>query len=368
MSEGNQRPAPAETPSRRQSPEQIIAALEAWLPARLGGAPVRVSDLVAPKGTGFSNQTYLFCAHWHGERHALVLQAAPAGIGLFARYDFASMARAQQQLGAVSTVPVPRVRWCETDPAPLGVPFYVMDRAPGQAPTDKPPYHRSGWFAELPAASQAGAWWSGIAAMAALHRLDIRRDGFAFMADTPWGMPIDADAAGVRLAQWRAFMAWADPEPQPAIEAALAELERTRPPQRPLAVHWGDAKLSNCMVDRGAVAALLDWELCGLSVPEEDLAHWLMLDWSLWAVNGCLRLAALPSPAQTIARYEELSGRATEAMPWWFRFGLVRLAIIYHRIMAVLRQRGKVPPATRLAAVNPIIPFLAPVFEQDGLP
>ena len=121
-------------------------------------------------------------------------------------------------------------------------------------------------------------------------------------------------------------------------------------------------------MERGAVTALLDWELCGLSVPEEDLAHWLMLDWSLWAVTGGPRLAALPSPAATVARYEELTGRTTVAMPWWFRFGLVRLAIIYHRIMAVLRQRGKVPADASLAAVNPIIPFLAPLFEQDALP
>lgn len=365
MNESNE---PTATPSRHLAPAQIIAALEAWLPTRLHGQPVHVSDLVAPKGTGFSNQTYLFRAAWDGERHDLVVQAAPAGIGLFSRYDFASMARAQQRIGAVSAVPVPRVRWHESDPAPLGVPFSVMDRAPGQAPTDKPPYHRSGWFAELPAAQQTGAWWSGIEAMAALHRLEIERDGFAFLAHTPWGMAADADAASVRLTQWRNFMAWADPEPQPAIEAALNELERTRPRRRPLAVHWGDAKLSNCMVQHGTITALLDWELCGLSAPAEDLAHWLMLDWSLWAVNGCPRLAALPSPAETVARYEELTGRAAEAVPWWFRFGLVRLAIIYHRIMAVLRQRGKVAADARLAAVNPIIPFLAPIFEQDKLP
>jgi aminoglycoside phosphotransferase (APT) family kinase protein len=350
------------------TPEQISAALERWLPTRLDGAAVAVSDLIAPKGTGFSNQTMLFSARWSGVAHELVLQAAPVGQGLFARYDFAGMARAQQRVAQTSTVPVANVRWHEADTAVLGVPFYVMDRVAGRAPTDKPPYHRTGWFAELPAAAQTRAWWSGIEAMAQLHALDVRRDDFLFMQDTPWGMPVDADPAQTRLRQWRQFLAWADAEPLPVVSAALDELERTRPAVQPLRVHWGDAKLSNCMVDHTGVRALLDWELCGLSAPEEDLTHWLMLDWSLWAVNDVPRLASLPSPAQTVARYEELSGRQTHATLWWWRFGLVRLAIIYHRIMGLLRQRGHVAPGKTLAEVNPIVRFIAPVFEKDVLP
>jgi aminoglycoside phosphotransferase (APT) family kinase protein len=353
----------------RLSPEEISAALGAWLPTQLRGTPVEVTGLVAPKGTGFSNQTCLFNARWHGADHALVLQAAPRQQGLFARYDFASMARVQQRLGEVSTVPVARVRWHEADPTVLGVPFYIMDRVPGRAPTDKPPYHREGWFAGLSADEHARAWWSGIEAMAALHALDVESDGFGFLTDSPWGMAIDADPARTRIEQWRAFLAWADPEPLAVVDAALDELERTRPTPPPkLRVHWGDAKLSNCMVHEARVHALLDWELCGLSVPEEDLAHWLMLDWSLWAVTRCTRLPSLPSPAHTVARYQELSGRDSNDVLWWFRFGAVRLAIIYHRIMHLVRARGHVPPGKTLAEVNPIAPLLAPLFDTDKLP
>lgn len=351
------------------APETLEAALGAWLPTRLHGAAVSIANLVAPKSNGFSNQTFLFDASWEGVTHPLVLQAAPLGTGLFSRYDFASMARVQQQLGAVSTVPVAGVRWCETDTAALGVPFYVMDRVAGRVPADRPSYHRGGWFAELPAADQARTWWSGIDAMAKLHALEVERDGFGFLADTPWGLAPDADPARERIVQWRRFMAWADPEPLAAVSAALDELERTRPqPPARLSVHWGDAKLSNCVVADARVQALLDWELCGLSAPEEDLAHWLMLDWSLWAVNKCPRLPALPSPERTVARYEELSGRPATAVLWWFRFGMVRLAIIYHRIMSVLRARGHVAPDKTLAQVNPLVPLIAPVFEKDVLP
>lgn len=363
--------AESKAPDRRLTAAQISAALEAWLPARLGAA-VRIDGIVAPKGTGFSNQTFLFDAHCGGETTALVLQAAPAASdgpgGLFSRYDFASMARVQQQLAAVSKVPVARVRWHEIDSAVLGVPFYIMERVAGRAPTDKPPYHRGSWFTELPAEQQTATWWSGIDAMAKLHALDADVDGFAFLSATPWGMVSGSDAARTRLAQWREFMVWADPEPCEPIAEALDELARSAPKSAPLRVHWGDAKLSNCMVADGTVQALLDWELCGLSVPEEDLAHWLMLDWSLWAVTGSTRLASLPSPERTIARYEELSGRAAVDVLWWFRFGMVRLAIIYHRIMTILRHKGHVPASATLTSVNPMVPLMAPIFEQDRLP
>lgn len=351
------------------SAEQVTAGLQQWLPRQLGSADVKVTDVVAPKGTGFSNQTFLFTA---GEKIAqgqdFVLQAAPVGKGLFARYDFANMARIQQQLGAVSQVPVADIVGVETDAQPLGVPFYVMRRVQGRAPTDKPPYHRGSWFTELPAAEHESIWWSGIEAMAKLHALDIDRDGFSFLENTPWGMAQSADPATTRIRQWREFMPWADPEPCAPIEEALRELERTAPKRTRMTVHWGDAKLSNCMVHEGRVQALLDWELCGLSAPEEDIAHWLMLDWSLWAVTGNQRLASLPSPARTIARYEELTGRPAENVLWWFRFGMVRLAIIYHRIMSLIRERGHVAADASLTSVNPMVPLMAPIFEKDQLP
>jgi aminoglycoside phosphotransferase (APT) family kinase protein len=354
--------------TRRRNPAEIAAALSAWLPARLDAQAVQVTDLAAPKGAGFSNQTYLFTAAWNGRAAALVLQAAPAGPGLFQRYDIGLMARVQRQLGAVSQVPVAPVRWYEADAAVLGVPFYVMDRVAGRVPTDNPSYHRAGWFAELPAAAQIDTWWSGIDAMAQLHALDPARDGFGFLADGPWGIAPGADAAARRVAQLRDYLAWSAADPFPLISAALDELDRTRPAPAPLAVHWGDAKISNCVVADNRVRALLDWELCGLSDPEEDLTHWLMLDWSQWAAAGGTRLPRLPDAAATIAHYEKVSGRTVRAALWWFRLATVRLAIIYHRIQARRRAIGRLAPDTELAGVNPIGHLIAPLFDRDRLP
>jgi aminoglycoside phosphotransferase (APT) family kinase protein len=300
---------------------------------------------------------------------ALVLQVGPAGEGLFRDYDLAAMATIQRCLGDCPDVPVARVRWLELDPAPLGAPFYVMERAPGQVPSDNPSYHAQGWFATLPAARQAAAWEAGIAALVALHRLDASAPRFAFLARAPWGMAPGADPAQCRLAQWRDFLAWGSREPLPAIEAALAALARTAPPPPArLAVSWGDAKISNCVIDHGRVTALLDWELCGLSDPAEDLAHWLVLDWAQWRAPGLARLPGLPSPQATVACYEALAGRTVPHVEWWFRFGLVRLAIIYHRFLERRRELGRLAPDADPAALNPITALLPEAFARGGLP
>jgi aminoglycoside phosphotransferase (APT) family kinase protein len=354
---------------RRRSPATVVAGLEKWLPGKLGVRAVAVRNLATPGGSGFSNETYLFSAQWDGGRADLVLQAAPIGSALFRTYDLEAMFRVQERVGEISSVPVPRMRGYESDPAVLGSPFYVMDRVPGRIPTDHPPYHKEGWLTEVSPEWRRRAWESGVDAMARLHALDVESDGFGFLADAPWGMRVCADAVAERLRAWREFLTWAAEEPLPIVLEALDELERTRPrvPQR-LAVHWGDAKLSNCVLDERGVAALLDWELCGLSDPEEDLAHWLMLDWFLESTSGSARLEGLPGRVETVARYEERTGRPTHAVEWWFRFSLVRLSIITHRVMAQVRRNGMIPADVDLASVNPVAFLVRPLFEREGLP
>ena len=233
---------------------------------------------------------------------------------------------------------------------------------------DNPTYHQGGWFADLPAASRARVWRSGIAALAALHALDPARDGFDFLSAAPWGMALDADPVAVRLAQWRDFMHWGARAPLPPIEAALTALEATRPAAQRPRIAWGDAKISNCVIDADEVRALLDWELCGLSDPEEDLAFWLLLDWVHWRLPQVPRLAGLPTPAETVAFYETCRGRASDAVLWWFKFGLVRLAIIYHRFIERRIEMGRLPGDVDLLAANPVCALLDDVLALETLP
>lgn len=359
---------PSLRPSARRDAAQVRAALEAWLRGQAAYAGARVLELTRPAGAGLSNETWLFDCEFEGRREPLVLQVGPAGAGLFRDYDLGVMARVQQRLGEIGRVPVARIRAYEDDPAILGAPFYLMDRVPGRVPTDNPSYHGEGWFAALPAIDQIAAWQSALAAMVALHALDPRADGFEFLVDAPWGMALDADPAATRLAQWHDFLHWGARRPLPPIEQTLAELARVRPPPTAPRVHWGDAKISNCVIDDARVRALLDWELCGLSDPQEDLAFFLLLDWAQWRSLGLTRLPHLPSPRASVDYYATLAGQPQAQVLWWFKFGLVRLAIIYHRFIERRIDAGRLAPEVDAVALNPMCALLPEVLNLEALP
>ena len=77
--------------------------------------------------------------------------------------------------------------WFEADPAWFGSPFWIMERVDGQVPSDAPPYATAGWLHDSSPAQQAQAWWNGIEAMAAVHRVDWRAAGLDFLADPSRG-------------------------------------------------------------------------------------------------------------------------------------------------------------------------------------
>ncbi len=352
----------------RRDLDTVTQALGRWLAQRPGYAGAVIHELSRPAGAGLSNETYLFECLLGRRREALVMQVGPASGGLFRAYDLSVMARVQQRVAEVSSVPVAKVRWFEADASVLGSPFYVMERVRGQVPSDNPSYHSGGWLAALPASDQAESWYSGIAAMVALHRLEPLADGFEFLIDAPWGMALDADPGLRRLEQWRDFMHWGARRPLPLLEAALDQLRDSRPPAARPRVHWGDAKISNCVIENKQVRALLDWELCGLSDPQEDLAFWLVLDWAQWRSLGLERLPHLPSPQATVVYYAALAGHAQPHVLWWFKFGLVRLAIIYHRFFERRIEAGRLDANQDLVALNPMCTLLPEVLALEGLP
>ena len=341
--------------SAHRSLDDVAVRLGEWLDVELGIGDVEA--ISTPAGAGFSNETWFVTAG--GEE--LVVQAAPLGTALFRDYDIVAMARLQEALALGSSVPVPPILGAETDDEVLGGPFFVMQRVRGRVPTDAPPYHRDGWFAELTADEREQAWWSGIDAVTELGRIKADDPAFAFLTSAPWGMAVGADAACTRVEQWRSFSTWAFAEVPGEIDAALAALADRTPAPVPLAVHWGDAKLSNCVID-GDVAALLDWELCGLSDPTEDLAHWLVVDWACQQRAG-RRLDGIPTAAATVER----AGVDPDRALWWFQLGLTRLAIIVQRLLEQMRALGGLPADADVSAMNSVTRSLATVLDWRSL-
>jgi aminoglycoside phosphotransferase (APT) family kinase protein len=243
---------------------------------------------------------------------------------------------------AATDVPVPRLRWLETDPAPLGVPFYVMDRVEGRGPSDSPPYHASGWLAEeLAPEARERLWWSGLEAMARVHRLDWRAAGLGFL-DRP-----ERGATGIEqtLREYEEFFAWGmRRERHPLIMAALEWLRAHAPRGEPVALCWGDARISNQLFQGERCAAVIDWEMAHLGNPVHDLAWFVTIDRCLSEGLGIPRLAGFPRREATYARWEELVGRPAEHVEYYELLSLAQFSIIMGRIGLQLKHYGLLPP------------------------
>lgn len=347
--------------TKRRDPDDVRRALASWLEERLDGRALAGLDVEAPDGHGFSNDTFLVDADLGGTSMPLVVQAAPVSEGLFPAYPIGRMARIQQDLRDHSDVPVANVRWLHDDSSLLGAPFYVMDRAEGRVPDESPkPYHAAGWVFDAAPDERRRLWLSMLDAMAALHRVDVSPT-FDYLFDGMWGMPVDADAGSERVRQWRDYTIWAcdDDELPPTLMRAWDALGATLPPQtQRLSIGWGDAKLGNILYRGFDVVALLDWELSGVSVAEEDLMNQLAVDALLAELLRVPRVDGFPSRAETVTLYEQRLEREMLGTNWWYVFALAKMAAEIHRILRQTRKLGGMPDGIDLESVNRALPLL----------
>ncbi len=122
-----------------------------WLAPRLPRTrDLAISEIAGPAFTGFSNETLLFDATWTEDgrprRQGFVIRVAPTRHHLFLDPDFEFQYRVIRALGERTDVPVPPMRWYETDGSVLGAPFFVMEKVEGRVPPDNPPYTQQGWL------------------------------------------------------------------------------------------------------------------------------------------------------------------------------------------------------------------------------
>lgn len=345
-------------PSPRD-PEDLRAALAPWLSDRVG-ADVRLGEPGGPPATGFSNETIIVDATWteggSDATHGLVVRVEPTAHTVFPEGRFAEQHRVMSAL-AGTDVPVPVLRWYETDPVVLGAPFMVMDRCDGDAPADNPPYSVEGWLHDAAPEVQRAVWETGLDAMAAVHRVGWQDLDLADLDPCP----ADGSRLGARLDEWGDMLAWASPEVrQPVPEAALAWLRENLPPDSDdPALCWGDSRISNQMfADRDApetlrVAAVLDWEMVHVGDPVQDLGWFTWLDHALSAGIDQPRLPGLPSVAETVDRWEAATGRSAEHHRWAEIFAGFGFAVVMVRLTDLLKGFEVFPEDSDFAETNP---------------
>ncbi|MCU1591831.1 MAG: aminoglycoside phosphotransferase [Frankiales bacterium] len=342
--------------------EQTGAALAGWLARTLAAdGDVVLGELRGPGATGFSNETLIVDASWSsaGEprQASYVVRVAPTGYSLFPDAAFDTQYRVLRALSSTS-VPVPTVRWYETDASVLGAPFFVMDEIRGRVPPDNPPYHMAGWLFDVSPEHRARLWWGAIDAMADLHGLDPRTCGLDFLTG----------GLGEGLAYYESFLESVEKDEQvPVARRALDWLRRHLPDEQPLGLTWGDARIGNVMYDdEGAVLAVLDWEMVGLGARAQDVAWALFLD--RHHSEGCdvPRLEGFPSTAETVAHYEERTGTSLRDLDFYEVYSAFKFCVIMGRLAVIFKDWGLLPPDDGMAQDNTVTRLTERVLLERG--
>ncbi|HZO08850.1 MAG TPA: phosphotransferase family protein [Myxococcota bacterium] len=314
--------------------------LERWLAARLGReAAPEVSPLDGPSTNGMSSETLLFELAWDEggarRRERLVARVAPdpGAVPVFPEYDMDRQFRVMRDVAAQGVVPVPRVRWSEPDPAPLGAPFFVMERVDGRVPPDIMPYTFESWLSEASRADQARLQEASVALVAALAAIERPEERFGFLRARPGETALREHVLGQR-----AYYEWvaADGLRSPLLERAFAALEQRWPRHESATVlSWGDARIGNVLYEGFDPVAVLDWEMAALAPPEVDLAWMIALHrffQDLAERFGKPGIPHLLRPDDVAASFERRTGRAPRDLDFYLLYAALRHGIVMFRI------------------------------------
>lgn len=315
----------------RDEREITASPFRSWLRERTGAASeVTLSD-VRHHTEGFSWQTYTFTATWRDDagQHSqgFAVRREPED-GLLAPYDIEGQFSLHRTLAETTSVPVPTLRWLETDRRVLGMPFYVMDRVDGRVPTqftaDDPDVFPS------PAARRA-IGRDFVAQLATIH--STRHDDIEVPRASS---PQVASAESVE--RWLRDYRDARLTRIPYVELAAAWALDNPAGTGTLVLCHGDYRIGNVMIGPGTtrISAILDWELAEVSDPASDIA---------WAALPLFRgrsplWSHLLDGAEFLAEYERATGLSVSAaaVQHWTVVNLIKVVSSYLRAARAYRD------------------------------
>ena len=294
-------------------------AIASYLGRQLSGNPeVRVDGLRRIVG-GASRITYSFDATWteRGEerRRGLIVRLDPA----------ASLLETDRELEfavyrglAGSDIPVPEALWIESGSESLGASFFVLERIDG-CETAPQRMFREPYLSVLDRLGERLFEIGGL-----ISAFDWQAAGWDFME-----APAPADCWRRELDYWSAIIERQRSDTQPIVRAAVDWLRRHPPPpaQRVTVVH-GDYRTGNVLYDeRGEIQGVLDWEMCHLGDPLEDLAWTCMFNWR-WGTELAGGVIAVEEGHRI---WERTSGLAVDpdGYRWWQVFSHVKAQSIW---------------------------------------
>jgi aminoglycoside phosphotransferase (APT) family kinase protein len=257
---------------------------------------------------GARRRNVLFDAVRGGQRQGLVATIVPNAALLVMPV---SLEAANLRFAEAAGMPAPHVHAVCEDPGFVGGPFFVTARVEGETI----PRRVLRLVESTPGLAERLTRQCG-EALARLHAAD--PEGADPRIARPAGDPIEAALAHAERSLAELL------QPSPTFALALRWLARHRPPapERLVVVH-GDFRTGNLIVGSDGLRAALDWEVCHLGDPIEDLG-WLCQ--RMWRFrNDALEVGGFGRRAGLAAGYEAAGGRFdAERFHWWKLQGTVR--------------------------------------------
>jgi len=217
-------------------------------------------------------------------------------------------------------VPVPEPLWLEEDTRWLGRPFFVMSEIQGcESDRQKilePPFQN--------VRDQIGEHYARI--LAEISKINPAETGLLEIMNTP-----AADECWHReLDYWVGKIDQDELEPHPVVRAVIRWLRNhPPPPAQKIALVHGDYRIGNILYSAdGTIHGVLDWEMCHLGDPMEDLTYGMN---PLWSATEPDRVGSMLPRDRFLEIWEEESGIrvSPEALKWWELFTGVKAMTIW---------------------------------------
>jgi aminoglycoside phosphotransferase (APT) family kinase protein len=246
-----------------------------------------------------------------------------------------TMRREFQILQALSRTDVPHARFVggSLDSADLGAPFYLMEKAEGWSPGQRPSWPHQ--FADPSLRSSLGLELvGGAAALARVDWQELGLDGF--------GRPEGFHER--QVPRWLSYLSEFQFRELPGLDEVASWLSTHIPKQWAPGLMHGDYQFVNVMFDDAfpaQLSAIIDWEMATIGDPLLDLG-WAMMNWpgpdgEPVGLNS-LDLHGMPTRRDALDCYEAQARRTTEYFDYYVCLARFKLAIVLEA--SVARRRA----------------------------
>ncbi|WP_441960371.1 phosphotransferase family protein [Mycolicibacterium houstonense] len=322
----------------------LPSVLSKWLSTVMpGGVTPEITVESGVDSNGMSSETIMLTGRWeeNGEprEQQWVARVAPTqdDVPVFSSYRLDHQFELMRQVGELTDVPVPNVRWIEPTGEVLGKPFFLMDRVEGQVPPDVMPYTFGGnWFADAPADRQRELQDTTVEVLAKLHAIPDAAQRFAFLAevDPPGDTPLRRHFGWLK--DWYEFSV-PDIGRSPLVDRALEWLEKNFPEDvaaSDTVLVWGDSRIGNVLYQDFRPAAVLDWEMATVGPREFDVAWIIYAHMVFQELCGMANMPGLPDVLReedVRATYRDLTGVEVGDLRWFYVYSGVVWACVFMR-------------------------------------